>query len=216
MKMHYLAVHLQKNGYKVKPKEIVLFFISGMLLYNSCTRCPKKDPSFLYVSPEGKSVIPYLINDTINFRNNDGEIAKYVLTQVNSSMQLAMQVECPPNYHYEQLSYTIKLINKPINQITFDLYLDAFNRSSIFINVWLPIKKPTTKYVFSASPDELVKPTWPARWFDSLTINGFNYKNVRMITNWIPPDTHNDTLFYNKEYGILKMVVENDFMERIP
>ncbi len=180
---------------------------------SSCNRntgpCPEPQRDTVLLSPSVKDVVPYKVNDIIRFKHNNSETWSYKLQSIDSGFNITSENdrECP-NLHLSQyISFNLWKSNTTstkwdIKTVLYFPYISGAARIKFsYINSDI---EETTSFI-PPPPSVFYK-------YDSLEVNGFYYKYVIKLSGF----SQYDTIYYNRQYGILKIVANNEVLERVP
>ncbi|MEN9520526.1 MAG: hypothetical protein RLZZ381_3114 [Cyanobacteriota bacterium] len=160
-------------------RKFILIAIS-LYLISSCHKSTKCDESelYTYLTPNQKSIVPYLGNETLKYKSTDGEILTFKCVGGKQSFiktqKVGEDINCGRPWYLENLNYTFLCIEDSIQSFQVSNRVNteySFSTLDLFIKNAPSIKSEdyhlTTINFFK----------------DSLLINGKNFKALNLYFN---------------------------------
>ena len=184
------------------PKYLLLIILIFFLLQsckkdNNNTKCGG-NKYYHYLSEPEKATVPYEVNDSIIFISNKNDTAFCICKEkvpfyVTSSFYA--NPDCPPNTDYYEAFNYIFFSNNANFKIGLYIYEnDGYGLETIHI-----IYNQTDFPLYVERIDRKIT----ADFIDSLQVGSIWYKNVSITGKYF--NTKLDRLYYNKQFGILKI-----------
>ena len=196
---------------------IVTILILGVnLTITSCQRnstpCfPKKDT--VYLSTYYRSVLPYHLYEILHFKHSSGELRNYQVLIVDSGFDYTSEdpyYDCPGIHYTQHIAYKLRKFNATSNKLDINIILSyPWGPPDSWINVnYLGLD-------FRMGIDFIPPPPSNQYKNDSINIQGYYYKNFVVLNKSIQSNIFEATL-YNRQYGILQIITQNESLDRIP
>lgn len=177
--------------------------LSSAFLFQSCKRnsssngsgCGPHTETYYYVSASDKALIPYNGKDTLKLQCNGGQIANFIGQGKDSGYNKvdASTVDCPGNEIHNRQYYTTKYVC-----------------SNYSLPLLLNLSFPTSDHTgyLSVTFDNkffqiIISDIGVTKYQTSLFINGKQYSAIGMEP---PANNLNDSIYFSKDYGIVKMI----------
>ncbi len=195
---------------------LVVFISIAFLLTSSChksTPCGpvRKDTSF--ISDIDKSIVHYQLNDIVNFKHSNGQTYSYKVHNIDSGFDYAKEPSdgCSDAHYLQFKRWSLWKFGTTNTQ--WDITIQ------VFFNYGASTHAPLFDvYYQNYSYEDLAYwiPSVPSPAFiDSMNINGYEYYFIRKIF-YHGYSSSPDYIFYNRQFGILKIVAGTETFERIP
>jgi hypothetical protein len=195
---------------KILSTTFVLLGLACIFLYNCKTKCRDITRSYYDFSEADKKVSPYYGKDTLRFRSKSNMLNILYGSGVNDTYDnretQSETSDCPGDrYSYPTYATTYRNSTSTGKDIYLKLYYDPADAQP-YIYITFNGK------IFKEHTGQLPPPPSPSYQLDSLLINNKMYFQIRSINGNIA----GDTLFYNREVGILRIVAGTETYQRVP
>ncbi len=187
----------------------IAIFFSGAFMMHSCTdesiNCPDAKNTIINFTADELAKVPYTGTDTLYFLNNKGDTQVVVGQGKQYYYDREYSIlypSCPQNETEDYQAYKLKFT--PIKgDLSFELTMQRRNYT-------LTINVKSYPINFDAEyPSVGIKNLSSQYYFDSLTVGNQVYKRVRLLLSYVKNEFNqfdtNYELFYNKDFGILKI-----------
>ena len=200
---------------KTQNNNILLFAIilSSAFLFHSCIKdsssnnsspCGPQINNYYYVSASDKANIPYTGTDTIKLQYSGGPTANFIGQKKDSGYdkQAVLSTDCPNQIINNTQYYNTKYVS---SNYSLPLYVKVGQPYGVNTS-YLTINFDNKDFIASVSDISVTK------YQKIFIINGKQYSAISMI----PFYNYTDTIYFSKDYGIVKMISSANTWTIIP
>ena len=196
---------------KTKNINILLLVIvlSCAFLFQSCTPpgsspCGPQSINYYYINATDKALIPYKGTDTIKLQCNGGQIATFIGQGKDSSFDkiFAGTADCPSTAIHNRQYYTTK-------------YACSNYSLPLLVNLSFPTSDYTSYLSVTFDNKVFMTPVYDLsviQFQKNIIINGKQYFGYGMISS----NNNTDTIYFSKDYGIVKMILNGNSWTIVP
>ncbi len=206
-----------QTQYMKKISAPLLILLATLVVLASCALprkpCKERPEEIINIDPSFRSLMPYHVNDTLRFKVNIGQVAEYVVQ--NDSGYGEGFYEDHECYYTYQDQFLVQTLQKRKVLQGIDNFSFWLSQEYPMVPNRIGVRIVCNGYVFLSNSDALSAPSTLHYTYDSINIDNQTYYSVRRILSESSYPAV-DTLYYNKDFGIIKVTTGPYKMIRTP